>query len=84
MNYSVKTDKTKAVLIHDLPEGTLAVAVDSGFAGELFYKNVAGVVGISKNRYWPSAYVLKTDKCYLPEFNVQPVEKEVTILTEVE
>jgi len=48
MKYIVNVQENNPIVpISELPDGTLAIATDGRFIGELFYKNVAGVVGIS-------------------------------------
>ena len=80
MKYIVNVQENNPIVpISELPDGTLAIATDGRFIGELFYKNVAGVVGISSDRYWPSAYMAKNPHQYIPYFNVRAVSGNITI-----
>ena len=74
----IEQENNPIIPISDLPDGTLAIATDGQFLGELFYKNVAGVIGITQDRYWPSAYMAK-DRSYTPYFNVRAVKGSITI-----
>jgi hypothetical protein len=77
MSYIVtEQEKNPIVPISELPNGTLAIAINGGFKGELFYKNVAGIIGISVDRYWASAYMEKTTRAYVPNFYVRAVTEK--------
>ena len=81
MSYTVTNDTTRdLVCISEVPNGTLVIAgAGEEFAGELFYKNVAGIIGISNDRYWPSEYMRGT---YQPNFKVRIVTGSITITRE--
>ena len=80
MEYVVTVQNPNPVIRADeMPEGSLAIAVGGEFSGELFYRNIAGIVGISHDRYWPSAYMTKAEREYVPSFLVSPVIGTITI-----
>lgn len=65
------------VPVSEMVDGQMGVAVAGEFRGELFFKNVAGLHGVSKNRYWPSEYMHremgKKNSAYMPEFLIRIV-----------
>jgi hypothetical protein len=80
MKYNVAAQEPNPIVsISELKDGTLAIATNGEFKGELFYRNVAGVVGISGNRYWPSMYMSKDSHPYIPDFDVRPITGGITI-----
>jgi hypothetical protein len=80
MKYIVTVQNPNPVIRADeMPNGTLAIAIGGEFSGELFYRNVAGIVGISRDRYWPSAYMANLERAYIPDFLVRPVIGTITI-----
>ncbi len=71
------------MLLRDLPNGSLAVIEpNQRFAGEIFYKNVAGIHSISKDRYWPSEYMAKNADHGPTLLQVRPL-KVVALLTDL-
>lgn len=51
--------KETQLTLRDIKHGELAVVTDGDFKGELFFKNVIGLHGITQDRYWPSSYAKK-------------------------
>lgn len=83
MNLSVKVTTPRTVPVSELPEGEMGVAVNE-FKGEVFYRNVLGIHGLSKNRCWPSDYAVRDRNVhnYMPNFLVQVLEPGDTITVE--
>lgn len=58
MNYKIEVEPVaRPTTLADLKDGSLAIVLEGEFKGELFFKNVAGLHSISKNRYWESEYI---------------------------
>lgn len=82
MKLTVTSQKLEIIPLRDMRHTQFAVAVNGQFKGEVFYCNVAGIHGLTEDRYWPSAYIAgKTDGyVYTPDFDVQLLQ-EGDILT---
>jgi hypothetical protein len=71
--YNIKVNEEDSTIsVADMPYGALGIATE-GFKGELFHKSVAGIVGISANRYWPSRFITKDEYQYQPCFKVRVI-----------
>lgn len=60
--------------VRDMKYGDFAVVSSGEFSGEVVFKNIAGVHGLTTHRYWPSQYIAEHSNGhtyeYLPEFSV--------------
>lgn len=89
VSYTEDTMKLKAVAKFDsipvssMPNESFAVAVN-GFKGEVFFRNIAGIHGLTSPRYWPSRYITDKDKttAYIPEFDVVVLKAGATVSLE--
>ena len=81
MKITVKTFTPRTVSTSEMANNTFGIAISGEFKGELFYHNVAGLHGITTDRYWPSDYI--NGKCgdhgYIPNFSVQLLEPSDTL-----
>lgn len=76
MKLTVSDKPFWSIPVQDMADGQFAVAINGRLKGEIFFRNVAGLHGLTESRYWPSAYTLKTEHAYMPDFDVRLLTAE--------
>lgn len=63
--------------LRDLEAGQLAVVLTGEFKHEIFYRNVAGIQSLTRDRYWPSAQAKVTG---YEHFHRGPLDEEIELI----
>jgi hypothetical protein len=68
----------------DMLDGSFGIITDGQFAGEIVFRNVAGLHGLTGNRYWPSEYIERHSdnacRSSQPDFKVRVLEDGDTLV----
>jgi hypothetical protein len=64
------------ISVHAMQDSDIGIAVNGDMVGEVFFRNIAGVHGLTIGRYWPSDFALNHGSTakrseYTPDFNVR-------------
>lgn len=70
MQLKLKQDSIEIFPVNELAWGQFAIGVGD-FSGEIFYRNVAGLIGLSADRFWADPDYTKKRGDYIPTFTVR-------------
>lgn len=74
MRLVARSMQDDSIDISEMQDNDFALAIEGQYQGEVFYKNVAGIHGLTDGRYWPSEFIEQERgraSAYVPKIRVR-------------